>query len=189
MEPSDEELIEAYINGQEEAFAVLVRRYISYVYSFSVRLVQDESEAEDITQETFLKVWKHIKKYSKESARFKTWLTRILRNTAIDFLRKKRPVLFSAFDTEEGGNVLFDQLADTTPLADEVFLKTEETEALAGAISKLAPLYREVVLLYHGNDLSLEEVGDILGVPANTAKSRYRRAVHQLEALLAPKPQ
>jgi DNA-directed RNA polymerase specialized sigma24 family protein len=45
------------------------------------------------------------------------------------------------------------------------------------------------VLLYHGNDLSLEEVGDILGVPANTAKSRYRRAVHQLEALLAPKPQ
>lgn len=60
--------------------------------------------------------------------------------------------------------MLFDQLADTTPLADEVFLKTEETEALAEAISKLAPLYREVVLLYHGNDLSLEEVGEILGV-------------------------
>lgn len=94
MEPSDEELIEAYIKGQEEAFSVLVRRYVSYVYSFSVRLVQDESEAEDITQETFLKVWKHIKKYSKECARFKTWLTRILRNTAIDFLRKKSQFFF-----------------------------------------------------------------------------------------------
>ena len=94
------------LTGDESAFAELTKRHLSGVYSFVVRYVGNAEEAEDITQDTFLKAWKSLKKYDPSSSKFKTWLFRIARNTSIDFLRKKKHVPFSQFETEGGVNVL-----------------------------------------------------------------------------------
>lgn len=100
MTQSDEELITAYLAGNSKAFTVLVERHLNGVYSYVLRFVGDEV-AEDIVQETFIKAWNNIKKYNAGSSKFKTWLLRIARNTAIDFLRKKKHIPFSEF--ERGG--------------------------------------------------------------------------------------
>jgi len=95
MELSDSELVIAYKDdGQEVAMTTLVNRYVSIVYNLIVRLVGDRREAEDLTQETFMKMWKALSRFDTDKT-FKTWIFVIARNTAIDYLRKKKPVLFS----------------------------------------------------------------------------------------------
>src|ERR1700761_954795 len=109
---SDEELIAAYLSGEEAAFGELTQRHLRQVYSFALRLVGDSAAAEDISQETFLKAWKSLQKYDESSSKFKTWLLRIARNTAIDYLRKKKHVPLSYFENNTGGNVLAETVAD-----------------------------------------------------------------------------
>lgn len=188
MEQSDQELIKAYLDGEEVAFNKIVKRYLSYVYSFAYRLSGNKDEAEDITQDTFFKVWKNLKNYSGETAGFKTWLSHIARNTAIDYLRKKKPVLFSDFETEAGDNFLTGSIADSLLLPDQLAMDRENEAVLEEAIKKLPLIYREVVVLYHGSNLSLNEVSEFLGLPVNTVKSRYRRATDLLKKIIdAPK--
>ncbi len=122
-EPRDEELIASYTSGNEESFRVLVERHVASIFTFAVRLGVEPHEAEDVTQDIVLKVWKHIKKYDAKSARFRTWLLSIARNTVIDFLRKRRAVSFSAFDMPEGGNALTDTLVDEMPLSEELLAR------------------------------------------------------------------
>src|SRR6266576_2291365 len=95
FEHSDEELIADYLRGDEAAFGVSTGRHLSGVYSFALRLVGDSAAAEDIAQETFVKAWRSLKKYDSKTSRFKTWVLRIARNTAIDFLRKKKNIPIS----------------------------------------------------------------------------------------------
>ncbi len=179
----DEDLIAAYVAGEETAFATLVERHLKAVYSFVYRFIGNEKDAEDVVQETFIKAWKNIKRYSRESARFKTWLMRIARNTAIDHLRKKKDLSFS---TLEGGNESYEfaeSLPDTEPLPDELLAHRDDLKDLNQAILKLSPLYREVLLLYYGSDLTFEEIATVSGTPVNTLKSRHRRAVAELRTL------
>jgi len=180
---SDEDLIAAYMEGDEHAFAQLVERHLKTVYSFAFRFVGSQSDAEDIVQESFLKVWKNLKRYSSRSASFKTWLMHIVRNTAIDHLRKRKQIPFSAFEDDEGKS-LFEDLSDEAPLAEELFAQAQDSKEVEKAVLKLSPAYREVLLLYYGSDLTFEEVAAILGAPTNTVKSRHRRAVVALRETL-----
>src|ERR1700744_165295 len=116
MDRSDEELITAYLSGEEAAFGELTQRHLRGVYSFALRLVGDAAAADDISQETFLKAWKSLKKYNEKSRKFKTGWLRIAGNTAIDYLRKKKHVPLSHFENEAGGNVLAETVADTEEL-------------------------------------------------------------------------
>ena len=93
MEITDKQLIDDYLNGNDAAFALLVQRQINPVYNFVYRLVRNTQDAEDITQETFVKMWKNLKRYNQDQ-NFKTWLFTIARNTAIDSLRKKKSFVF-----------------------------------------------------------------------------------------------
>src|SRR3974390_42366 len=126
MDRTDEELIAGYVQGDEEAFTLLVQRHLKTVYSFVVRFVGDEQEAEDIVQETFLKAWKSARHYRAEASRFKTWILRIARNTAIDYLRKKKHIVFSAFENEHGQNILAETVPDHGELPDERFAKGQD---------------------------------------------------------------
>ncbi|KKW23916.1 MAG: RNA polymerase, sigma-24 subunit, ECF subfamily [Candidatus Kaiserbacteria bacterium GW2011_GWB1_52_6] len=180
---SDEDLIAAYLNGDEDAFTRLVERHLKSVYSFTLRFVGSQSDAQDIVQESFFKTWKNLKRYSSQSASFKTWLMHIARNTAIDFLRKRKHIPFSEFDNEEGNSV-FDNLPDETPLAEELLSNVQDVKDVEWAISQLSPSYREVLLLYYESDLTFEEVAGVLEASVNTVKSRHRRAVIALRKLL-----
>lgn len=114
-EKSDDELIALHHEGDETALQTLIARYLDSIYNFSRRMTGNPDEASDITQETFVKVWKTLDRYRMGNT-FKAWVFRVARNTAIDHLRKKRMSLFSDFDTDDGRNYLVETLADEETL-------------------------------------------------------------------------
>jgi RNA polymerase sigma-70 factor, ECF subfamily len=176
MNKTDEALIAEYLAGDEEAFSLLVKRHLKTVYSFAARSVK--SDAEDITQEVFLKVWRNLGNYDSRDAKFKTWLMRIARNTVIDALRKRKPFAFS--DLERDGEDTFGDTPDLEPLPDEIVARAHDERAIEAALAQTPPLYREIVLLHYMSGLTFHEIGQILDVPPNTARSRHRRALAHL---------
>lgn len=184
---TDKELIAEYAAGDEEAFKTIVTRYLKPLYNFIYRLTGKQEEADDITQEVFVKLWKNIKKYNPDQ-NFKPWLYKITRNTTIDWQRRRKAVVFSDFETEDGENYFEESLTDLNPLPEEVFSRAEDKKFMDGVLKKISPLYREVLSLYYESDMTFDEIGKVLGKPLNTVKSQHRRAIMQLRKLLdAPK--
>ncbi|MHB8660559.1 MAG: RNA polymerase sigma factor [Minisyncoccota bacterium] len=180
MEKTDEALVAEYLAGNEDAFATLVERHVRSVYSFVARSVG--SEAEDIVQDTFLKVWKNLKKYEPRSAKFKTWLMRIARNTVIDYLRRKKSFVFSNFENARDDSRILDT-PDTEHLPDELVARAHDARDVEMLLEKLSPVYREVLLLRYMSQMSFEEISQVLGESANTVRSRHRRGLAQLRQL------
>jgi RNA polymerase sigma-70 factor (ECF subfamily) len=183
MEQTDAELIQATIDGDAGSFSVLVGRYSRDVYGFAFFMAKNASDAEDVAQETFVKVWKNLKKF-KPDQRFKSWLLAITRNTTIDYIRKRRHAVFSDFDDEEGSNAIIETLADEERLADEVAELAESAEDTADAVKKLPDIYRSVLALRYEGGLSFEEISKILKKPVNTVKSQHRRALIALRKII-----
>ncbi|MBU6430996.1 MAG: sigma-70 family RNA polymerase sigma factor [Patescibacteria group bacterium] len=183
MQRKDQQLIADYLNGDDGAIAVLIDRHLKTVFSFTYRLVRNKENAEDIAQDTFLKMWRNLKKY-RPGENFKTWLFTIARNAAIDFLRKKKSLAFSDFEDDDGENAFIETLTDPEPLPDEIFAKAEEENVLDEALNKLSLPHRETLLLRYSERLTFDEIGKILGQSINTVKSRHRRAVENLRRIL-----
>ncbi len=187
VERDDQQLINDYLGGNGEALAILIRRYLKPTYNFIYRRIGSQSDAEDITQETFVKVWKNLNKYRKGES-VKTWIFQIAKNTAIDWLRKKKNIVFTDFEDETGKNPILETLSDQEPLPDALVLKLEDTKLLTALLEKLSPLYREVLVLHYKDHLTFDEIGKILEKSPDTVKSQHRRALIQLKNLLnAPK--
>lgn len=183
MQKTDAQLISDCLKGEESAFACILERHLKPTYNFIYRLVGNQEETKDIAQETFVKVWQNLKKY-RGSQNFRTWLFTIARNTAIDWLRKKKNFVFSDFEDQEGNNILTDRLADTSALPDELIAKAENQKTLAEALSKILTIYREVLVLRYNDHFSFKEIADVLQKPTNTVKSRHRRALVALKKIL-----
>lgn len=180
---TDQELVLEARSGEAAAFDVLVHRYAPAVYRFVFRLVHDAPTAEDVAQETFLKVWKNLKRFDVEKP-FKAWMFRIARNTAFDWLKKKRAFAFSELEGEDGETAGFEEVADESPLPDELVLSRELQDELAAALDRLAPKARSIVLLHEVEDLTFQEIADACDEPLNTVKSRYRRALAELRKIV-----
>ena len=184
---SDEEIIISYLNGDKDAFTEVVNRYLKLIYNFTYRLVGNEKSAEDISQEVFLKAWKNLKKFDTEKS-FKTWLFSIAKNSCIDYLRKRKDVSLSTFDSENGGNIIEDNLIDMELMADETFARKQDDEQLDIAMGTLSVIQKEVIILKYVNEMSLSETAEILGMSTDTVKSHHRRALIRLKRHLgAPK--
>ncbi len=180
---SDEELIKAYLGGEEKSLRILIQRYLRVIYNFSHRYAGTKADAEDIAQEVFVKVWKNLGRFNPETS-FRTWLFAIAKNTAIDWLRKKKAIPFSRFDTEDG-NALEETLADLAPLPDSV---AEQKSFLDNTLNQLPPNHRAVLRLRYQDHLNFGEIGKVLKKSLNTVKSQHRRALLTLRELLdAPK--
>ena len=175
MEVSDKELIERHLIGDGNAFAILVDRYLPQIYNFTYRLTGNKEEAEDISQETFIKTWKHLESFQTEE-NFKTWIYKIARNTAIDHLRKKKSIQFTDMENSEGENPLIERTADILPLPDELYRRAEEKELLEKLLDELPVIYKEVLVLYYNEELNFREIAEIQGKPIDTVKSQHRRA-------------
>ncbi|NTV44411.1 MAG: sigma-70 family RNA polymerase sigma factor [Candidatus Yonathbacteria bacterium] len=176
---TDDAVIAAYLAGDEESLATLVDRYMDDAYRFAMKLVGDSEVAEDVVQESFIKAWRHIRRF-RPGANFRTWLFSIVRNTAIDRLRKKKEQALSSFENEEGENVLAVTIPDEAPRADELLARAEDAAYIERLLVELNPQYREVILLRYGDGLTFKEIGDILKKPLHTVKSQHRRAVEAL---------
>lgn len=187
MKKTDGQLISDYLDGNERAISVLVERYLTDTYNFAFKLVNDKQAAEDITQESFIKAWKNIRGFKQKSS-FKTWLFTIARNSAIDWLRKKRDLLVSEFETKEKENILVNSVADQSPLPDELLAKAENAQFVQALLSELNPVYRDVLTLRYSSNLTFEKIGKILKKPIHTVKSQHRRAIIALRRSLETKP-
>lgn len=183
---TDEQLVASYLAGDEKALEELITRYFKAVYGFVFNYARSEAEAEDLTQLIFIKVWRGIKKFKLEKS-FRVWLFTIAKNTSLDYLKKKRPLNFSAFENDEGDNILAETLADPQPLPDEIFERQDLSDWLASAVDKLPAKYLPVIQLYYVDGFSLVEIAKISGEPLNTIKSRQRRALLLLRDFLTEK--
>lgn len=187
MERNDNDLVIDYRNGNREAIEVLVKRYLPSIYNFVRRFVGEEY-ADDVTQETFVKVWKHINRFD-EKRNFKVWLFTIARHVSIDWTRKKKLTPFSAFEDDDG---TFD-VEDVSPLATEIFQRKETAVALDRLLGELSPDRKSIVLLHDSEMLPFAEIAEIVKKPMNTVKSQYRRAImvlrKKVESGNAPKLQ
>ena len=171
--------------GDRDAFETLVARFAPKVFGLCFSLLGHRADAEDASQESFLKAFRAISTY-KDQASFSTWLYRITSNTCIDIVRQRARRPSVSIDTqieEEDGPVGF-QLADDSPLQDERAAEKWSSEKVRGAIDRLPARFRTVVLLRDIEGLSYKEVAMILGVREGTVKSRLARARSALLAEL-----
>lgn len=187
---SDEGLVRAAQGGDVESFEALVTRYERALYRFSYRFARDQSTAEDIVQDSFIKAWSRLRQ-CKNGDSFRAWLFSICRNTALDALKRKKDIPFSAFEAKDGGNSIFDSFADARQNAAELLERAYNSATAEGLLSQLPLFYREVLLLRYGEGLTFKEIGRALGRPLDTVKSQHQRAlsVMRSRALHAPKKQ
>lgn len=186
--PDDQQLITKYLEDDDaNAFEDLLKRYLQPIYNFVYRLTGSE-DTQDIVQEVFIKVWKKIASYDSNYS-FKSWIFTIARNTAIDWLRKKRNLVFSSLNSSDDSEFsIEDTILDTAPLPEEIFAQKENELLIRKAINSLSPSSKEVLLLHLEEDLTFEEIAKITGRPMNTAKSQYRRALAKLREILGSAP-
>jgi RNA polymerase sigma-70 factor (ECF subfamily) len=182
----NEKLMISLQNGNENAFPVLVSKNLNSVYNYVLFLLKDKDSAEDVVQETFIKLWKNFRKFNKDQ-NFKSWLFAIARNTAIDLLRKRKDLTFSQFENEDGQNYLENFLQNDEMSIEDAIDKKYEDDVLRLAISSLPAFYQEVIFFRYNDDFTFEEIAKITGQSLNTVKSRYRRALNNLKIILHQK--
>lgn len=177
--PTDEELISRFQQGDNYAFDLLVKRYKEPLMNFVYRFVGDREEAEDIVQETFLRLFKN-KHYYREIAKFSTWIYTIAGNLAKTELRrrKRRKLLsISHFMSSEKDYDIPDE--DSNPERDANTVITDKI--IQQAIDKLSPKFKQVIVLRDIQGFSYEEIAEIVGIPLGTVKSRVNRARLKLQ--------
>lgn len=180
---TDEEIIDSYKDGEKEAFKELINRYNSPIYNFVAHLT-DKNNAPDIVQETFIKIWKNLEKFDTEKASFKTWIFTIAKNTATDFLRKKKSLLFSDLESKNEEDISFSEnIPDKNLLPDEILQKLEDSNLLNKFLDKLPVNYKTILILHYQEDMTFEEIGKLLEKPLNTVKSQHFRAIISLRKM------
>ena len=185
---TDEALMIRFQQGDRAAFAALVRKHKSPLYNFALRQLRAKTTAEDVVQETFVRVVQNAADF-KHEARFTTWLYTIARNLCIDQLRKgalrKHPSLDARQSQDEGGPTLGEQTADSRANVERDATGGELRQRIASAVETLPDDQKEVFLMREVANLPFKEIADITGVPENTVKSRMRYALERLQAALS----
>jgi RNA polymerase sigma-70 factor (ECF subfamily) len=184
----DADVVRLAQQGREPAFRELVRRYERPVFSLVYRMVRDREVAEDLAQDTFVKVLNHIDRYSPEF-KFSSWLFKIANNVAIDHLRRRRLDTVS-IDGAPDATSASEVEASTIQLASEQESPLEELasrelgSAIERAIGALRPQYRACIMLRHVEGRSYEEIAATLDLPLGTVKTYIHRARHELRQAL-----
>jgi RNA polymerase sigma-70 factor (ECF subfamily) len=184
-DPSDELLLTAYLDGDTTAFEILLRRYRAPLFNVLLRSLRDRGLAEEIYQEVWMRVIERCQDF-RGDAKFSTWLYTIARNQCIDHQRKMKLRRHASLDQLQAGSDL--TLAEKAPnpgpsteaLATGGLLK----DRIASAVQGLPEEQREVFLLRQLQGLAFSEIAEVVGVPANTAKSRMRYALERLQRTL-----
>ncbi len=168
--------------GDLDALATLVQRYQHRLYRYLLRLVRQPAEAEDLFQQTWLRVASQIRRFDPRR-NFDAWLFTLARNLAIDHLRRIRPESLDEWDAREFA-VTPPALRDAALPAIDVMIARERSESVAAAIQKLPPIYTEVLSLRFEEEMKLEEIAEVLDAPLSTIKSRLRRGLEGVREIL-----
>lgn len=178
----DEDLIRRAAGGDSDAFETLLKTYQKPVYNLALRMTGNPDDAQDLTQETFLHVWRGLSGY-RSDASFSTWLYRLTSNVSIDFLRRRsREKTISLYCTGDENEEW--ELPVPVPCAETQVLTRLTRVQVAEALDKLEPEYRQALTLRVINGLRYAEIAAALEVPEGTVKSRIARAREKMRRLL-----
>ena len=173
---NDNEIISQVLNGDTQAYAVLVNRYQNYVFTLALRIIKSREDAEEVAQDVFIKAYKYLADF-KGAAKFSTWLYTIVNNTSISLLRKKKQDIHS-LDNEKVLETA--EAIDSGMRADMVEQKSRQA-MVNEAIGLLSPDDARIITLFYKAEQSLEETAEILGIEINAAKVRLHRARARLK--------
>lgn len=171
--------------GDQKAYAELMERYRDSLYFMLLKMVNNKTDADDLTIEAFGKAFKRLDQYTPTYA-FSTWLFKIASNNCIDFIRKKKMVLFSIdkrFENSEGAEMTMDIKGDGLN-PEEHMIKQQMVKQMRDVVEKLKPRYRVLVELRYFSELSYEEISDKLELPLGTVKAQLFRARELLATIL-----
>ncbi|WP_409343382.1 RNA polymerase sigma factor SigW [Paenibacillus sp. MBLB4367] len=162
-------------NGDRRAFAELVDMYKDKLYHLAYRMLSQAHEAEDIVQETFLRVYTNLERYD-ENQKFSTWIYRIATNLCIDRLRKRKANYSLDAEMPDGeGSDWYSLLPSDEATPESELILSETQHNIRKAIDSLPEKYKSVVILRYLHDMSLQEIGDVLDMPVTTVKTRVHR--------------
>jgi len=167
---SDAELVELVLAGEQDAFAMLVERYKDAVQNLAYRMLSNATEAEDVTQEVFVRAYTQLATY-KSAHKFSTWLLSIASHLAIDQLRRRR---FLALPLEDVP--FLEWIADLGVGPEQSALEGEQQDEIQAYLQRLPSKYRAVIVLRYWYDLSYEEIGTALNLTPALVKARLHRA-------------
>lgn len=172
----DEALLALYANGDRDAARLLMHRLTPRIYRQAYRMLRDQAEAEDVTQEAMLRLWKIAPEWRQDEAKVTTWLYRIVANLCTDRLRKRRP------------NDSLDQVAepeDGADSVDESMQKKSRSDALSDALDQLPERQKQAVVLRHLDELSNPEIAKIMDVGVGAVENLIARGKRALANVLA----
>lgn len=184
----DSELVQAFIDGEERAFGELVGRYDNRLLNFVYRTVGDRERAQDLVQETFVRVYRHIERFD-QTKKFSTWIYTIAGNLAKNELRNRSRnplVLFQAIKKNWDSDHRPLEWEDTAYKPDDLYRKRFLKEKVEAAVQELPEHHRVVFVLRELEGKTYEEIADITGCNLGTVKSRLNRARNNFAQIIAP---
>ncbi len=181
---TDQDVVAHALQGRETAFRELIGRYERPVFSLIYRLVRDRERAEDLSQDTFIKVLNHLERYDP-SYKLSSWIFKIAHNTALDHLRKKRPETLSLDGSPHARTAAEIEATTLTPASSdespEAYTASKELGAeIERAIGLLRPEYRTAIVMCHVEGRPYDEIARIMDVPLGTVKTFIHRARKEL---------
>lgn len=179
---TDQNLVKQYVQGNEACLEMLINRHKDRIFTTIILIVKDSYIAEDLFQETFIKIIKNLKKGKyNEEGKFLPWAIRIARNMAIDYFRKmKRMPTVTGSDGED----VFRKIKLAVDNREEQMIRTEKENMVRDVISRLPEEQRQVLILRHYGDLSFKEIAEMTGVSINTALGRMRYALNNMRKMM-----
>jgi RNA polymerase sigma-70 factor (ECF subfamily) len=175
-------VVERCLSGDETAWEDLVKVYTKRVYAVCYRFTGSDAEAQDLTQDVFLRVFKTLRTFRAGEGSFIVWLTRLARNLLIDHYRRTR--LERVTDSIEDQLSVLEERSAMSARADGLLAGREASEVLQGALQKLSPELRETVILRDLEEMEYKEIAEVLNVPEGTVKSRLNRGRAELVRVL-----
>jgi RNA polymerase sigma-70 factor, ECF subfamily len=186
---SDHDLVVRAQKGSEKAYRELLGRYQRPVFSLIYRMIRDREQSEDLTQETFVRVFNNIGRYDP-AYKFSSWIFKIATNLTIDWMRKKEPQTvsidgsrYAVTPDEIEATTITVESKDETP--EELLVARELGAEIEQAIGRLRPEYRTAILLRHIEDRAYEEIAQIMALPLGTVKTYIHRGRKELQDMLA----
>jgi len=178
QDTSDEALVTRIAQRDKQALQLLYSRHHVRIYRFALRFLNDEAAAEDTVSEVFIDVWRQAERFEGRS-QVTTWLLAIARNKALSLLRRR--------SSEELDDEVAEFIEDPSDNPEVAMLKSQRASVLQDCLTQLSPAHREIVDLVYYHEKSVEEVAEIISVPANTVKTRMFYARKRIGELMAAK--
>src|ERR1044072_8978833 len=178
----DSNLVERCLSGDDAAWEDLVRLHTRRVYGLCYRFTGSDAEAQDLTQDVFLRIFRSLRSFRSNEGSFITWLTRLTRNLLIDHYRRTRQERVT--DSIEQQLPMLEEHASPSARPEGLVAGREASEILQAALQKLSPELRETVILRDLQEMEYREIAEVLSIPEGTVKSRINRGRAELARLL-----